>query len=77
MSGLPPKADIRGHGWNVRFVPIADISPDPALEDGACPYGTEAQKVASHFVMRTSAWRLFNIRSRCDRPRAIKPEFSI
>ena len=26
MSALPPKADIRGHGWNVRFVPIADIS---------------------------------------------------
>jgi hypothetical protein len=25
MSGLPPKADIRGYGWNVRFVPLADI----------------------------------------------------
>jgi hypothetical protein len=25
MSALPPKADILGFGWNVRFVPIADI----------------------------------------------------
>jgi hypothetical protein len=27
MSALPPKADICGHGWNVRFVPQADIAP--------------------------------------------------
>jgi hypothetical protein len=26
MSALPPKADIGGDGWNVRFGPIADIS---------------------------------------------------
>jgi hypothetical protein len=26
MSALPPKADIRHHGWHVRFVPEADIS---------------------------------------------------
>src|ERR1700741_2668586 len=25
MSALPPKADICGCRWNVRFVPIADI----------------------------------------------------
>ena len=25
MSALPPKADIRRHDWNVRFVPKADI----------------------------------------------------
>ena len=25
MSALPPIADIRGDGWNVCFVPIADI----------------------------------------------------
>src|SRR5262249_47348318 len=25
MSALPPKADIDQDGWNVRFVPIADI----------------------------------------------------
>ena len=24
MSALPPKADIRGFGWHVCFVPIAD-----------------------------------------------------
>jgi hypothetical protein len=27
----PPKADIRGCGWHVRFVPIADISHISAL----------------------------------------------
>ena len=27
MSALPPKADIRGCVLNVRFVPIADITP--------------------------------------------------
>jgi hypothetical protein len=26
MSALPPKADIVGHGGDVRFVPKADIS---------------------------------------------------
>ena len=26
MSALPPKADIRGCDWHVRFVPIADIA---------------------------------------------------
>jgi hypothetical protein len=26
MFALPPKADIRGRGRNVRFVPIADIA---------------------------------------------------
>jgi hypothetical protein len=26
MSALPPKADIRQHGWDVRFVPKADIA---------------------------------------------------
>jgi hypothetical protein len=26
MSALPPKADIRGHGWNVCFVPIAALN---------------------------------------------------
>ena len=26
MSASPPKADIRGCGWHVRFVPIADIA---------------------------------------------------
>jgi hypothetical protein len=26
MSALPPKADIRQRDWDVRFVPIADIS---------------------------------------------------
>src|SRR5215470_32998 len=26
MSALPPKADIGTQSWNVRFVPIADIS---------------------------------------------------
>jgi 2-polyprenyl-3-methyl-5-hydroxy-6-metoxy-1,4-benzoquinol methylase len=25
MSALPPKVDMRGCNWNVRFVPIADI----------------------------------------------------
>jgi hypothetical protein len=25
MSALPPKADIDGHDWDVRFVPKADI----------------------------------------------------
>jgi hypothetical protein len=24
MSALPPKADIAGRQWNVRFVPLAD-----------------------------------------------------
>src|SRR5215468_5398830 len=27
MSALPPKADIGTQSWNVRFVPIADITP--------------------------------------------------
>jgi hypothetical protein len=27
MSALPPKADISGDGWDVRFVPEADIAP--------------------------------------------------
>jgi hypothetical protein len=35
MSALPPKADIEGLGWNVRFVPIADID----LEIGVGRYG--------------------------------------
>jgi hypothetical protein len=26
MSALPPKADIAGRGWDVRFVPKADIA---------------------------------------------------
>jgi glutathione S-transferase len=30
MSALPPKADICGYDWNVRFVPIADIAPTKA-----------------------------------------------
>ena len=25
MSALPPNADIRGYGWNVRLVPRAEI----------------------------------------------------
>jgi len=25
MSALPPKADIAGRDWNIRFVPIGDI----------------------------------------------------
>jgi hypothetical protein len=28
MSALPPKADIGGDGWDVRFVPKADITDD-------------------------------------------------
>jgi hypothetical protein len=28
MSALPPKADIAGQQWNVRFVPKADIATD-------------------------------------------------
>ena len=27
MSALPPKADIETQSWNVRYVPIADVSP--------------------------------------------------
>ena len=26
LSAVPPKADIRGRGWNVRFLPEADIA---------------------------------------------------
>jgi hypothetical protein len=29
MSALTPKADIRRHDRDVRFVPIADIAPGP------------------------------------------------
>jgi hypothetical protein len=29
MSALPLKADIAERGWDVRFVPIADISSIP------------------------------------------------
>jgi len=29
MSALPPKADIRERGVDVRFVPIADMSLQP------------------------------------------------
>ena len=29
MSALPPKADKGGRGWNVCFVPMADISEYP------------------------------------------------
>jgi hypothetical protein len=30
MSALPPKADIAGRRWDVRFVPTADIAaPEP------------------------------------------------
>jgi len=28
LSALPPKADIAERGWNVRFVPKADIGPN-------------------------------------------------
>jgi hypothetical protein len=28
MSALTPKADIRDYGWDVRFVPIADIKTE-------------------------------------------------
>jgi len=29
VSALTPKADIRGYGWNVRFVPKADMATSP------------------------------------------------
>jgi hypothetical protein len=29
MSALPPKADIAERGWDVRFVPKADIAKLP------------------------------------------------
>jgi hypothetical protein len=36
MSALPPKADIRQHDWDVRFVPKADITLKTAsARDGA------------------------------------------
>jgi hypothetical protein len=28
MSALPPKADMAGRDWDVRFVPKADIRPE-------------------------------------------------
>jgi hypothetical protein len=46
MSALPPKADIAGRQWNVRFVPKADISSVwkirilgrcTSSSDGECP----------------------------------------
>ena len=33
MSALPPKADIRRHEYDVRFVPKADISSVLELQD--------------------------------------------
>jgi hypothetical protein len=35
MSALPPKADIDGARWNVRFVPKADIPPFQSIVVGA------------------------------------------
>jgi hypothetical protein len=33
MSALPPKADTKREGWNVRFVPKADMTPIVRIED--------------------------------------------
>jgi hypothetical protein len=35
MSALPPKADIDGWSFHVRFVPIADIARSPARRDAS------------------------------------------
>jgi hypothetical protein len=41
MSALPPKADIRRYGLNVRFVPKADMRSSPAV----CQSIEQAQKL--------------------------------
>jgi hypothetical protein len=41
MSALPPKADIRRYGLNVRFVPKADMRSSPAV----CQSIERAQKL--------------------------------
>jgi hypothetical protein len=48
MSALTPKADIRGYGWNVRFVPKADIAPAFLHRD---------QKSAHKFKRSGVLWR--------------------
>jgi hypothetical protein len=53
MSALPPKADIRRRGVNVRFVPKADIP-------GCCGRKKKPPSVAGGFVSERNLTRQWN-----------------